>query len=226
MDFLKQSNMKKYKHKITGCTVINTNPGTNYIGTGPTLSFNIPALIVESGNDWEEQKEEDSGYYLAPGGTKATRSSDNAIFHIRDIVRGQVSSNTFETGPIMSFVWGDVYCRNNLFAQIGIYKIDLNDLEKVKYITEDGVFIFEEETVVHSVYLSNWLTSSNIVTIYAKSGNRKIFSTKEARLNYIARNKPILSLNDMHEEIHLSALEAHKLIVKVKEKLKADDSNL
>lgn len=217
------SNMKKYKHKATGCIAIRTEGHLNYIVTGPTLSFNAPSSIIESGDDWEEVKGSET-----PKVETHAKRHDGVVFELRDIVRGQVASNLWEEGPILSFEWihPTVYGLK-LAAQVGIYKIDIDNLQKAITTTADGVSIFDATKPVFAVDKRFWSTFLCVASVAKNiSGDGLYFSTKEARLDYIARNRPLLSLEDIHDNAHLSVSEAYNLTIKAKEKLKANDSNL
>lgn len=217
--------MKKFKHKETDYVAIKSQNSLNYAVTGPSICFNLPSNIVETGSDWVEIKEKLASS-LNPDSMQATRISDGRIFTLRDMVRGQIASNVWVEGPILSFEWEEAAYDVRLMAQVGVHKIALEHLEKAILTTTDGVSIFDADTVVHCILGTGWIPSSNRVGFYLIRKDRKFFSTKEARLDYIARNKPLFSLEDIYDSAHLSVLEAGNLIIKAKEKLKENDSNL
>lgn len=224
--------MRKYKHKATGCIAIKSEGHLNYVVTGPTMSFNAPSGIIESGDDWEEVKEEGKStyYYLHPGNIKATRSNDGTVFQLRDIVRGQIASNVWEEGPILSFEWEEAAYDVRLMAQVGVYKVALEHLEKPVHITTDGVCLYNKSYVIYALNKQSWGICEGKIGELNLTDNSyqtwRTFSTKEARLDYIAENKPLFCVEDIYDSVHLSALEAGNLIIKAKEKLKANDSNL
>lgn len=107
-----------------------------------------------------------------------------------------------------------------------------NDWEKVVeeplLITEDGVVIFDRHQVLYAVNISNWIACSTKVSAWGditggKEYSWKFFSTKEARLNYMASTENLFTIAEV---VGLRYHTHSEVLEKAKKKLKANDSNL
>lgn len=79
-------------------------------------------------------------------------------------------------------------------------------LEKEKFhlITADGVTVKDPEQIVYKVNPSSWGTSqpkAKNVQPVSDQCTMKVFSTEDSRFQWILRNKPILSLNEIDDAI-------------------------
>lgn len=216
----------KYKHKKTGCEVSPSNDGIYYrTPQGPVL---LPKNMVEDTSDWEVVEE--PAAYVRLGDTKAIRLSDNMEFSLRDVVRTFAGAYDEEEimHPILSFEWIKVGNRSVLTAQVGIYKVDLDRLEKAILTTADGVHVFDPSQIVYSIS-TIWIAShmqARAVQWFLPENMKRIFSTKEARLEYMAMNKPVLTLAEIEEPSAIMHSKWIDMKIKAKEKLKRNDSNL
>lgn len=228
-NFLKQSNMK-YKHKRTGIIFENDLrlPNERYPYVSEDTKYTLPSWVIEDSNDWEKIEEEPK--YKLFSANIAHRLSDGMQFNLRETVRAFAGAYDEEEviGQILSFEWIGSAQGLILAAQVGKYKIDLNRLEKPVLITGDGIPVFDPNQVVYAVN-SQWGVSN----LYAKDAQKflpenmkRIFSTKEARLEYMVMNKPILTLAEIEEPSAIMRSKWIEIKIKVKEKLKQNDSNL
>jgi hypothetical protein len=103
----------------------------------------------------------------------------------------------------------------------GNYNVSLEDAKKYKkplFTTEDGVDIFEGDTIF-GVNI-DWKVFSHYTDLQNKVkswGIKPIFSTKKAAEEYIIMNKPCLSINDLLKDyLFSSSLDDLKKLVKSK----------
>mgnify|MGYP007068602990 CR=1 FL=1 len=137
------------------------------------------------------------------------RKKDGEIFTIGDKVFGKYVNYTINKIGIVNdkCMVSALYDTNNPNGSILYY--NLNSLKKVKkplFTTEDGVDIYDKETIVYELFTSNYLLNklkynfTNHCRNYTP--NALIFSTREKAEEYILMNKPCLSLNDIIEEVN------------------------
>ncbi len=100
------------------------------------------------------------------------------------------------------FKWDDQMAKD--FAAFVILQSGLLDTEdalakfkkskepKPKFITEDGVDIYDKDVYIYEVDTSNWRVIKSQFIHY-----NHFFSTNEAAENFILMNKPCLSVNDV-----------------------------
>lgn len=114
-----------------------------------------------------------------------------------------------------------------------------NDWEEMKepvFITEDGVAFHSSDVHVYAVHIRNW-TSFRVKilsTSFFQNANHygwKYFSTEEARLDYIVNHRPCLNFIDIRNALSIYGMSPTSSIYRIieeaiKEKLKANDSNL
>lgn len=220
----------KYKHKETGIEVeLMESNGISFYRPNIGLivvSQQIPTWVVENGNDWG--KVEDDPKYKMLGTNMAMRASDGVEFSLRETVRTFIGAYDEEevVGQILSFEW--LKLPNILTAQVGKYKIDLNRLEKSILVTGDGIPVFDPKQVVYYVN-TQWGVSNMYSKDAAKflpDNMKRVFSTKEARLEYMAMNKLILTLAEIEEPSTIMRSKWIEIKIKAKEKLKQNDSSL
>lgn len=220
-NFLKQYNMK-YVHKRTGVLVelVELNCSTKFYRpeTGVTNHECVPIWIVENSTDWVQVKEEPK--YKMVGNFKALRVSDGVEFNLRDVVRQVHGGDT--TGPILAFEWVKLGGTDLLVAQVGIYKLTLDNIEKAMLVTEDGVAVFDTSTTIYWLHKILLAYGEGLVKYYDPGDRYLVFSTKEARLHYMAIHKPILSVLEANDAKSKNI----SLVIAAKEKLRANDSNL
>lgn len=129
------------------------------------------------------------------------RLSDGEVFTIGDNVACTNVDINFSIENII-FKGDIISLRSKL---IGVDLERAYKYKKLIFTTEDGVEIFDENTVVYMVG-SSMYNSMNIMArnyLNVRSNTDKVFSTRELADNYIIENKPCLSLKDMRECFNL-----------------------
>lgn len=228
-NFLKQSNMK-YKHKKTGIIFENNLriPNGRYPYVSEDAKHTLPSWVIEDSNDWE--KVEEAPRYKTLSNNMAMRVVDGVEFSLRETVRAFAGAYDEEEviGQILFFEWVGSSQGLILAAQVGKYKIDLNGLEKSILVTGDGMPVFDPKKVVYYVN-TQWGVSnmySKDVVKFLPDNMKRVFSTKEARLEYMAMNKPILTLAEIEDPGTIMRSKWIEIKIKAKEKLKQNDSSL
>ncbi len=215
--------MKKFKHKKTG-NVAEKRGDIYYFPNSWGGSY-LPKDFIENTKDWEEVVKKDFEilslsdkrnqfpiFNLISGCSPVTgalhpeinlsdwnihsikRLSDSEIFTVGDDV---ISKNCAVPNKILSIEL--INDKIRLYPRNSYY--NLEDVRKVKqklFITEDGVEIFEGDTVWHINLNTNKEPYSSIVK-YTEPFTpvRELFSTKEKAEEYIKLNEPKYSLKDV-----------------------------
>lgn len=117
---------------------------------------------------------------------------------------------------------------------------DWIEIKEPLFTTDDGVPIYDNKQTVYCVSTASWTTSPYTAgqtcgpNVASKQYGWKYFSTKEARLEFIVQNKPVLTFRELKEMIekdthgwntYISTL-MDKVSEKIVEKLKQNDSHL
>lgn len=220
----------KYRHKKSGIIFENNPriPNERYPYVSEDAKHTLPSWVIEDSNDWEKVGE--APRYKTLSNNMAVRVVDGVEFSLRETVRAFAGAYDEEEviGQILSFEWITSAQGLILTAQVGKYKVDLNRLEKSVLITGDGIPVFYPEYIVYTVS-PNWCTShmqARAAEKFLPENMKRVFSTKEARLEYMAMNKPILTLAEIEEPSTIMRSKWTEMKIKAKEKLKANDSNL
>lgn len=132
------------------------------------------------------------------------RLSDGEIFSIGDKFKtSHLESNILEK----IYLYNDkIYFNDSVTKMENKFRCQLKHAIKLKqplFITEDGVEIFNDNTLVYTVSPNNFRLGKWYVFMgrpYIKN-NHKLFSTKEAAKQYVIENKPCLSYNDIKKAI-------------------------
>ena len=129
------------------------------------------------------------------------RLSDGEIFTIGDKVMFSAKSGCTLKGPITSFGidsdYGIVVNYTDKSKGYGHHSNYLHNAEKPLFVTEDGIGVYENNNIyVVRPNFTIWYTTvkTNILNFI---NEYKIFSTEKSAEEYIIRNKPCLSLNDI-----------------------------
>lgn len=162
------------------------------------------------------------------------RLSDEEVFTVGDKIIGTMSiDENLKFGPGYTFIKSFRFINNMLYADIstGVLNIDKSFSNIKKYIekqplfkTEDGVDIFEGDTIYVPQTASKWEISSYRVYSISKYTKAKVFSTKEKAEEWVIMNKPCLSLREVldlyNSDGYISSIyKDNELIKKVKQKL-------
>lgn len=98
------------------------------------------------------------------------------------------------------------FCASNSYDNLNVSLDNAKKAEKPLMLTKDGVEVFDGERVyqvstIDRMYIIHTTTVRKEIT--PPPSYFKYFSTKEAAENYIMLNKPVLSLNDIAQVLHL-----------------------
>lgn len=140
------------------------------------------------------------------------RNSDGAIFTIGDSIYTKYCAfNKIVKFSIASdyemFIWND----NTVFPACRLSELIKQEEKKVLFTTEDKVDLYEKDfnTSLYRLSTGTW-DVCNIKFVpgapdyYRRCTGFKIFSTKEARDEYIKYNKPLLSLKEIANYVNNS----------------------
>ena len=198
--------------------------GVYYDSCETNFLFHKPRYIVENQSKfWKEIFDLDMSV-----GTKfkVVKSAENTIYTIGDIMNdGEVPIywiTRYGESEIQSYDIKDV---NNYFKD----KVWVEIAKKPIYTTEDGVEIFIGDKVKYVFYV---LPNFN-VKYYNPSfddrdlSNNHYFSTEDQANNYVKRNKPIYSINEVNKacdeiENNHFQIQKHNLLARLEENIKKD----
>lgn len=210
----------KYRNKITG-DIVEPAAGLHY--TNEYGAIRIPKNIVEQGNDWEKIEDKPKNYTVSNG--KAVCTNCNGVeFKLRDIVHAETFPHSYRGEAILSFYERELTDKWVLIAQLPGDDINVDVLKKALFTTVDGVHVFDENTPLYMVSDSGKTTANAARAWDAYGKPWKCFSSKEARLTYMSMHIPVLTVKEIFD-----IAKSHRdseLIIRAKDKLKANDSNL
>lgn len=219
------SNYTRYRHKVSGdvaTKTVTTTPGSWYIVDGSIRSYSLPSHIVEKSNDWELEVSTPptKTQRLGPNGQYAVDST-GVIYGLRDIVMSLKFPGTEEGYPILSFIEEYLEYNNTIIitAQVNIERINIDALQKVVVTTTDGANVFNASSMLYILSPFNFKLYEDIAGNTHKYPSYLVFSSKEARFDYVVQHKPVITLAEL-KGFNVSATTSISIKNYIKEKLR------
>lgn len=214
--------MTKYKHKVSGDIAIRHDVSDDvhhYHIKSDNSHYNVPAYLIEENKDWELMGEpiRKWRWHITQ---REVYDSKGHLYRLRDLVE---SPETGEASPILSFIEEYSHDKNEIIlaAQVGIWRVDVNDLRPLVMTTEDKVNIFNPLHTMWAVdsFGKAYHTLAYIARAYKA---QKWWSSREVIIEHMTFNLPIVTLAEIAKMALISSINYSRIKELIKEKLEKD----